>query len=642
MKIGKVIADFLLAIPFLMVLSTVFVIDHRLANGVVSGKYFWFYLSMGLVSLTAPIAARMHQRNFRFSVFDLLVFAFVASIYLSALLINDASQNTTKLVLLALLTVWYVSLRLTAPVRNLSLLLIILTGLIEAVWGLRQLYGFIPSQHSLFKLTGSFFNPGPYAGYLAVVFPAALYFALKQSCVCIDFKYGVPRSWVTEAHGVFEFIRHHAVKILSIIVCIAILLVLPAAMSRASWLAVTAGSLLVLCGQYSGRFALLKKYCEKHKKKTILTGFLALIVLLAAFSGMYFLKKDSADGRTLMWKIALQAAKEHPLGVGLGNFSGAYGDAQAAYFASGKASAAEEYVAGSPEYGFNEYLQIAVESGVIALVLFLAIVFLSLRSFIIHRKWGVAGSMVSLLVFACFSYPFNVLPFLILFVFLLAMSGADRTQMTRMRRIETDNQLKSAFIRVIGVISVPFLCLSITVFCLYREYPVYQAYRKWNTGKMYYHAGLYNDIATDYNALYPLLNDQVQFLFEYAQSLSRTGLDGFQGMADSVRHDGLGKSNEVLQRAMQISCDPMLYNIMGKNHQALKEYNRAEACFLKASHITPGRLYPFYLLAKLYHEMGLQDKVEEMADVVETKEVKVHSRAVEEMRGEVGELRVKN
>ena len=33
----------------------------------------------------------------------------------------------------------------------------------EAIYGLRQLYGFTSSHHSLYSLTGSFFNPGPYS-----------------------------------------------------------------------------------------------------------------------------------------------------------------------------------------------------------------------------------------------------------------------------------------------------------------------------------------------------------------------------------------------------------------------------------------------------------------------------------------------
>ena len=43
----------------------------------------------------------------------------------------------------------------------------ILYGVVEAVWGIRQVYGFTYSNHSLYALTGSFYNPGPYSGYLA-------------------------------------------------------------------------------------------------------------------------------------------------------------------------------------------------------------------------------------------------------------------------------------------------------------------------------------------------------------------------------------------------------------------------------------------------------------------------------------------
>ena len=51
---------------------------------------------------------------------------------------------------------------------------LILLGGIEAVWGLRQLYGFSASGHFRYALTGSFFNPGPYAGYLAMGLPVCL------------------------------------------------------------------------------------------------------------------------------------------------------------------------------------------------------------------------------------------------------------------------------------------------------------------------------------------------------------------------------------------------------------------------------------------------------------------------------------
>ena len=54
-------------------------------------------------------------------------------------------------------------------VKMLVVWLLILAGAIEAIWGLLQVYGYEPSNHSLYALTGSFYNPGPYSGFLALM-----------------------------------------------------------------------------------------------------------------------------------------------------------------------------------------------------------------------------------------------------------------------------------------------------------------------------------------------------------------------------------------------------------------------------------------------------------------------------------------
>ena len=51
-------------------------------------------------------------------------------------------------------------------VRTSVVWLLIAAGTVEAVWGLLQVYGYEPSKHSLYALTGSFYNPGPYSGFL--------------------------------------------------------------------------------------------------------------------------------------------------------------------------------------------------------------------------------------------------------------------------------------------------------------------------------------------------------------------------------------------------------------------------------------------------------------------------------------------
>jgi O-antigen ligase len=675
----------MIALPFLLTLCTVFVVSDNLANSTVSGKYFWFYAGMGLVAIATLITAVYYKKQYRFSIVDGLVLLFAGSVYLSALVSNDASQNTTKLTLFGLLAVLYFCIRLchfchcgldpqspskdTAPVggsrvkrgmtaQRWMTFVFILTGLVEAVWGLRQLYGFASSQHGLFRLTGSFFNPGPYAGYLAVVFPMALHYCITPKSPEGDFG-----EWV---FSIFAHLKKLLPQVpfrgfrgwgyLGAITCIAILLVLPAAMSRASWLAVVAGSAVVLYARYSKKIR-IHPFHPRHPSSILrYLGYGAIVLFLfAAFTGMYLLKKDSADGRALTWKVSLQTVVKHPFGVGLGNFPAAYGETQAAYFASGQASEQEERVAGNPEYGFNEYLQILIESGIVSFIFFIGIIVVAFRSMIRTKDWGRAGSLTALLVFAFFSYPFSVLPFLIVFVFLIAGNEKWITDDTGDCHCGLDPQSPSkdsAPIRGSRVkrgmtrwachprsILLACLCLLIVSFCLYRQYPVYEAYKKWNTSRLYFHAGMYNDVAEDYEKLYPLLNDQIKFLFEYAQSLSKSD---YKGMADQVRHDRLIRSNEVLRRAMQISCDPMLYNVMGKNYQAMKQYEEAEKAFVKSTQIVPSRLYPWYLLTKLYHEMGLPEKVEETATIVLTKEPKVQSPAINEMREEAEKLRTKN
>ena len=96
--------------------------------------------------------------------------------------------------------------------------------------------------------------------------------------------------------------------------------------------------------------------------------------------------------------------------------------------------------------------------------------------------------------------------------------------------------------------------------------------------------------------------------------------------------------NRVLQQGMKISCDPAFYNLTGINYQLMKDYAAAETCFRKAADMVPNRLYPYYLLAKLYLETGLYDQACNMAKTVQTKEPKVDSQAVVEIREEMKKI----
>ncbi|MDR1156024.1 MAG: hypothetical protein LBL04_15055, partial [Bacteroidales bacterium] len=53
-------------IPFWLMLSTVWAVGNDLGNGVVSGKYFWFYLSIGLTAATVALSRIFSRTSFRF------------------------------------------------------------------------------------------------------------------------------------------------------------------------------------------------------------------------------------------------------------------------------------------------------------------------------------------------------------------------------------------------------------------------------------------------------------------------------------------------------------------------------------------------------------------------------------------------
>ncbi len=428
-------------------------------------------------------------------------------------------------------------------VKMLVVWLLILAGAIEAIWGLLQVYGYEPSNHSLYALTGSFYNPGPYSGFLAMCVPVALHEWLEGK-----------RIW-----------KHVALAAL-----ILMLVVLPSGMSRSAWLAALVASGYVLGMHYR------EKVCRYWKYFCV--GGLLLVVLAV---GAYHWKKDSADGRLLMWKVATQTVLNQPWqGVGWEYVAGAYGEAQERYFASGTASEQEEHVAGAPEYVFNEYLQVAMAWGVPALCGILLLVGVCFYLGHRGRMFGVCGGLLSLGVFSFSSYPFQFVEFIVALIALLVAC---------MMRLRNVCLLVSVLIIGIGV-------------CLY----------------------LY-----DYREEHPIR--KAHTMFERAHSLHKAG--------------EWEASTEILKETMRISSDAMILNIIGKNCQALGYYEEAEEWFIRSTHRLPNRIYPYYLLAKMYAEcpdIFAREKLEWAAKMVLEKEAKVESTAVKQMREEVMVLLDKN
>ena len=458
--------------------------------------------------------------------------------------------------------------------------LLILAGAIETVWGLCQVYGYTASNHSLYALTGSFYNPGPYSGFLAMCFPVCLH------------------EWLKRGKTVGGYI---ALGVLLLMLC-----VLPAGMSRSAWLA--AG----IASAYIGWMHYKKKITAGIRKHKILTiG--AVIALFFVLGGAYLLKKDSADGRLLIWKVAVQAIGEKPLtGYGWDYMAGAYGEAQEKYFSKGEYTKQEEHVAGSPEYVFNEYLQAAMAWGVPVLCVILLLVITAMAGHQLSGNYGLFGSMLSLAVFSFSSYPFQF-PLFVAALGLLVLVGL------------------MGWLHVFPVCALfpVVLCWAVSIYGGYAYFTHVQeretVNNQWQRVRMFYHSGAYTEAVETYKPFYEEMKWNARYLFELGHACHKAG-----------KHE---ESNRYLKEALKVSADPMILNIIGKNCQAEKLYLEAEHYLLRSVSRLPGRIYPYYLLFKLYDEMPegkyAEGRKEWAARMVLEKEAKVQSTAIREMREEV-------
>jgi O-antigen ligase len=118
-------------------------------------------------------------------------------------------------------------------------------------------------------------------------------------------------------------------------------------------------------------------------------------------------------GRIEMWKEAVGIIKNNPLGVGLGN-----------YALEIKATA--DYR--EPFYAHNLYLDIAAETGMLNVIIWIALIIFSVKSFIKKAKDNIVwlGGAVSLIIFSAHSlfetalFSVQVLPFLLIIIALSA------------------------------------------------------------------------------------------------------------------------------------------------------------------------------------------------------------------------------
>ena len=566
----------------------------------------------------------VHNRDTSLLLPELYPYLLWGMIYMALRLVSDRRVVVTTIV-----TVW------------------ISVTLVMAVMGLLQLYGRIPSNHNLFPTTGPFNNPGPFAGWLVAALPAALAILLatcsggnetreKRVLKAGRFKIDVVTSplW---------YVRWF-LSILTFTTMFAVLLVLPPAGSRAAWIASIAGFFYVVW-YYPGRLKLRDDFrlwlSRLGRLKKILLALLLASVILAGGFGLYYLKKGSADGRVLIWKVTTGLIADRPFtGYGSEAFQRHYMSSQADWFEQGRGTPEQLVVAGSPQYPFNESLHIWLKKGVVGVILLSVILWFLLTAKCREHALmpeeeseddgkryepafpsldravltGLKGTLVAMLVFAQFSYPMDISSFILQVVVVTALLAGKTAQV-----ISVSGVKRLFFTVPLGVTITVGAVLVVP-----QRIDYYTATARWKEAHRIYSTQSYDYSAALYSELYETLRHRGLFLQMYGKTLYMTG-----------RYE---ESNEMLREAESYMSSQIISLTMGDNYRALGRIEDAEKAYRKAAWMVPNMIYPRYQLAQMYVEARMYEEAKSTAREILKSTIKVETEASREIRARMEEI----
>ncbi|MCL1933297.1 MAG: O-antigen ligase family protein [Candidatus Azobacteroides sp.] len=438
---------------------------------------------------------------------------------------------------------------------------------VQALYGIAQYMRLFPAFGG-HRITGSFDNPAGFAACLCTGFPFFFRFLTKKE------------KWIRSV-----FIGG------MMIIGLAVLL----SGSRAGML-----TWVIVC--FAG-FSHLFRISAKHK---IIVG----IFLAIPVTGLYFVKKDSADGRLLIWRCSWEMIKDKPVtGYGIGGFKAEYMNYQAKYFEE-YPNSKQAMLADNVNRPFNEYIELLVNYGLVGFLLFTLLLFYLIRAY--KRNSGktplthiACWCLTAVAVFAFFSYPLRY-PFVwvmgLLSCSIILFQGNNRRFL-----------FKKVYISILILLLMPMVCL--------KSYNRLSAEIRWCAVAHRSLAGQTKQMLPEYQLLYSELQNNELFLYNYAAELN---------FAQCYK-----ESLSVAHECERLWADYDLQILMADSYLQIKDYAAAEHYYWKAATMCPVRFVPLYKLFQLYETIGDKENMRKTAKTIIDKPVKVMSPIVNQIKNEV-------
>lgn len=473
----------------------------------------------------------------------------------------------------AALAACYFVLRLTSR-KWIIVYAIVLSGLVQSCVVALQETGYISGNNTIFIHTGSFGNPGPLGGYLAVclvVTIALLYHVVKNK---------TKKVWLLLSAALAAQ-------------CYALYL----SDSRAGIMSFIAGFVVVFSPK-------IQTYLKSRKTIAILV---ASTVIITLFAALYSYRPDSAKGRLLIWRVSLDMIADAPIfGQGTDSFVEKYMLYQANYFAKYPESSFAS-VADNAITPFNEFVNVLVWGGFIAFLFLCAMLYFA---FAARRKDETnsifKAGLLAAVVFSFFSYPSEIFPLLLLYTVLLGAIEGNPVFCFNLRpRYSLTFALSSLCLR--SAFALLSLCLVVLatkdIFYLGRlSSETLESIRNPDDKQKLENMNVYHN------------RMKQNFAFKTSRPVWAKLLSD-ENMLNEAEYSDKDSPLSLLANSASLECfipSCESYCLMGKYHFEIGNYHEAKRFFGTAANMIPTRLIPHYRLWELY------TKTDEIPAAIET------------------------
>lgn len=576
-------------LTFVYIFSVVFFERNELMFG------SYFLVGPAVYVLFHSIASK--QREMRFNILD----AFAVAWYLYSLLHieysnvqcfahNDVTLNSSLLAM-------YMLIRLKpVPEKRLFKLfsaVLLVFGISQEVLFVGQQFDVFAKSSNMFVSVGSFAGLGPFSVFVGFVALFAIWGLVNIS---------------KEKDLLSRFLY-----ISSIVFVLLLLFIAPHTQSRTAWVIIALGCGIVVAFQYKD---LLRERVFSNRRIVVLSSVVFVVVSMTGAYLMYDMKKDSANGRVIVWDVVLGVVNEKPImGQGVDALQMRYLDWQSKWFTEERRSADEVKIAGTVIRCYNDFLLEWVEKGIVGLV-FLVSLFVS--GLVMLRKNKTAFISLWLAVIVCtivsslvtFSYS---LPYIALIFFVILGFIGNQAKRT-LFSFSAPKPFQIGFPLVAGAF-FGGICLLAFDFS--------------------------SDNSNRLNELRMISNDFDEIVRNSEEDLNAVKSNQLAYSSYIVALYNLERYEDCIVEINSYNkkiADDRIYQLLGDCYMETAQYDKAESAYRKQYSMIPNRFFPLYKLFHLYQKSGNGEMAKKVAETIVYKPVKIHSPAIRDMKKEMQEF----